>query len=568
MAEFDKLKNLFLKLPDFTPVIKGWNRLEGRPRQLDLERSLKAEVRDPLWMLTRQWQLGEFQGEDAGSPIEVQLTTHQDQSSHYAFSQEALRPMKQDMPVAAMMEAEAWPRDMSMALGIGRYFCKLLRKNALDSFIPLYLEHYPVAESYLEGNLSAQDINTYDAVKGKMIDGIKLIDSILSGTHEQWLDQQSVIHITDKTKLKNTEPLLIQWFDKHYIQSPINPQASWSKERLEYQFRIASETGSKNILIAEQHEGQPLDWYSYDHASGASVPGSSHQKTEKISSIPSPVTFTGMPLPRYWEIESTIIEWSNLDLRKRDLIQMVLIEFMLTYANDWCVIPYERTAGSICEIENMMVTDTFGNKVLIRPYSKVGDSDHDRWSFMKLNTIDGQLVEYAYLPYAPGKPQESAPIEKINFIRDEMANMVWAIENTIPSILGAGLNGYETALANTIEPSADINTSPEAVKYVLGHLPPANWIPFIPVRLPGSSSEIKLQRGKLPGTDKSYKGKILDHSSPYFIYEEEVPRAGKQIQRRYVRTRNHKGETFLWIGRKVNTGKGEGSSGMLWDLVE
>ncbi len=188
---------------------------------------------------------------------------------------------------------------------------------------------------------------------------------------------------------------------------------------------------------------------------------------------------------------------------------------------------------------------------------------------MKLNTIDGQLAEYAYLPNAPGKLQESAPLEKINFIRDEMANMVWAIENTIPSILGVGMNGYEFALANTIDPPANINHSPETAKYILSHLPPANWIPFIPVRFPGSSSEIKLQRGKLPGTDKSFKGKIPDHPGPYFIYEEEVPRAGKQIQKRYARSRNHKGETFLWIGRKVNTGKGEGSSGMQWDhLVE
>jgi hypothetical protein len=49
--------------------VTTWNRLEGRPRTLDLERALRAEVRDPLWMLTKQWQMGEFRGSDAGSPI-------------------------------------------------------------------------------------------------------------------------------------------------------------------------------------------------------------------------------------------------------------------------------------------------------------------------------------------------------------------------------------------------------------------------------------------------------------------------------------------------------------------
>ena len=51
------------------PAITIWNRLEARPRLEKFDRALKAEVRDALWMLTRQWQLGEFKGDDAGSPF-------------------------------------------------------------------------------------------------------------------------------------------------------------------------------------------------------------------------------------------------------------------------------------------------------------------------------------------------------------------------------------------------------------------------------------------------------------------------------------------------------------------
>ena len=29
---------------------------------------LQARLYDPLWLLARQWQIGEFQGEDNGSP--------------------------------------------------------------------------------------------------------------------------------------------------------------------------------------------------------------------------------------------------------------------------------------------------------------------------------------------------------------------------------------------------------------------------------------------------------------------------------------------------------------------
>src|SRR3989442_16003927 len=51
------------------PTVTVWNRLEGRPRRADFDRALKAEVRDALWMLTKQWQIGEFFADDAGSPI-------------------------------------------------------------------------------------------------------------------------------------------------------------------------------------------------------------------------------------------------------------------------------------------------------------------------------------------------------------------------------------------------------------------------------------------------------------------------------------------------------------------
>ena len=55
------------------PTITTWNRLEGRPRSQSFERALQAEVRDALWMLTKQWQMGEFRGSDAGSPVFARL---------------------------------------------------------------------------------------------------------------------------------------------------------------------------------------------------------------------------------------------------------------------------------------------------------------------------------------------------------------------------------------------------------------------------------------------------------------------------------------------------------------
>src|SRR5438093_13207430 len=59
------------------PSITSWNRLEARPRSTDLTTALAARIRDPLWMLARQWQFGEFRGEDAAAPAFAQVTATQ-----------------------------------------------------------------------------------------------------------------------------------------------------------------------------------------------------------------------------------------------------------------------------------------------------------------------------------------------------------------------------------------------------------------------------------------------------------------------------------------------------------
>jgi len=66
-----KLENIEPVLREFQfPTVMMWNRVEGRPRATkNFDRALQAEVRDALWMLTKQWQMGEFEGDDAGSPV-------------------------------------------------------------------------------------------------------------------------------------------------------------------------------------------------------------------------------------------------------------------------------------------------------------------------------------------------------------------------------------------------------------------------------------------------------------------------------------------------------------------
>lgn len=51
------------------PLFEGDDsyRLEPLPRSDEVVSGLSARIHDPAWALTRQWQLGEFAAQDAGS---------------------------------------------------------------------------------------------------------------------------------------------------------------------------------------------------------------------------------------------------------------------------------------------------------------------------------------------------------------------------------------------------------------------------------------------------------------------------------------------------------------------
>jgi hypothetical protein len=51
------------------------------------------------------------------------------------------------------------------------------------------------------------------------------------------------------------------------------------------------------------------------------------------------------------------------------------------------------------------------------------------------------------------------------------------------------------------------------------------------------------------------------------LFEEEVPREGVRVTRNYQYTRWFDGSTHLWIGRRKQIGRGEGSSGLGFDVV-
>jgi hypothetical protein len=59
----------------------------------------------------------------------------------------------------------------------------------------------------------------------------------------------------------------------------------------------------------------------------------------------------------------------------------------------------------------------------------------------------------------------------------------------------------------------------------------------------------------------------LETAEPYFLHEEEVPRAGIVVTQQYQRTPWHGGRAGLWLGVRTKIGRGEGASGLAFDRI-
>jgi hypothetical protein len=586
------------------PTITAWNRLEGRPRTVDFKRALKAEVRDALWMLARQWQMGEFRGDDAGSPVFAKLHTGQTRFDKFKPAAHPARLFDSATPLEATAEHRAIRFTLDLRLLMGRQWLKLIKGlgDYADSFIARYEIELPDPANAADAQICAhQEVwQSFAAVAGRRMDGADLYLHLKANPANHAYDGVN-IDPTHENEIDALAKRFVEWFENLYYQPDKTEGDAWEPDRLEYRFACSAQAApGEKVYTAEEYYHGHLDWYNFDidrDSKGLGETGSTPipPKTDTQSLIPTPVVYEGMPNTRWWAFEDRKTNFGDVKPDTTDLAKLLLIEFGLVYANDWFLIPYTAPEGSIIEIKGLAVTNVFGERFWIEPAGRGSDDVWQRWSIFTIST-KGKTEEAAdtslmILPTVP-KIHESRPLEEVLLIRDEVANMVWGIEKTIPASTGEGKPGGEAAI-ETINfykrlseqnplpaPSPALLKNEAMIRYEVMNTVPENWIPFIPVHVPGDNRKIQLQRASMPriladGTVTPVKPRTallregLDQPTAisYFIHEEEVPRAGVRVTQTFQRTRWHDGSVFVWLGVRKQTGRGEGSSGLAFDRI-
>lgn len=600
-------------------AVMVWNRLEGQPRTRNFLRALQAELRDPLWLLARQWQTGEFKGDDAGSPVlaKAHLTTAPLQGYRPGAGPD--RGYDASIPLEATVEQRRIPfatreslLSLDLRVALGRQWLRLLRRDGLEALLPEYLADYailspdPAAAADAAATAHAESWQQLEALAGRAVDGGALYLYLKADPAHRASDGIANIPAGRAGDLDALGVSLVAWFERLLLQPGDGDNEAWQPARMEYRFAVsAAAEGGQTLLSAEEYFQGRLDWYSLDLdptaepiALPAGAPPPAPPQGHTLAFFPTGIRFEGMPNTRWWSFEDGKTNFGDVAPDTTDLAKLLLLEFGLIYANDWFLVPFAVPAGSLVRVQGLAVTNVFGERTWLQAAGAGADEDWQRWALFNPATRgDAEVAADTLLALLPavGKSSEGAPLEDLYLVRDEISNMVWGIEKAIPLPSGWPRAGREAAtemaerqrqilaaaLAGGLPVPAPLEPAAN-IRYQLMTAVPENWIPFIPVHVEGSNRKIRLQRASMPRiipgdprppakikprTTLLREGLDAAASQPLYLEEEEVSRAGERVLLAYQRTRWTGGRVVTWLGVRKQTGRGEGSSGLAFDRV-
>lgn len=447
-------------------------------------------------MLTRQWQLGEFQAEDTGSPSKTQLETISTRLSRLGFSEldSHVSPIyNQNIPLETLVERETLDDDLidwRTRIQVGQQFERLVydQVNSVglndtkraDSIITLFKEEFKVDIVHPE-DLDNETRQFLDVVSKDAIDGGAMLQEPGMVTHKPVLPKKIKDNCLEKdiSLIVKSLKKLHEWFTTLYSQvddgyTLTNEESpAWKNEKLEHEFSVsAPEINNKQtVLTVKDYSSGNIEWYDFSihHDPNKRLgqdnffENSDGDEREIITEdepkivMPSELRFQGMPNLRWWEFEDQMTDFGDVDLNVTDLAKVLVMDFALLYGNDWFLLPIPLEVGSLCRIKNLTITDVFGVSTPVkRVESKTEELEKRTWNMFNISTnptkninpdetevIVPKICDFLFIPPTVGYKEESSPIEEVRFLRDEMANMIWGVEHTIANGLRNPISGHQ-----------------------------------------------------------------------------------------------------------------------------
>jgi hypothetical protein len=514
-----------------------WTRIEpdfqtGDPEN-DLAHGLAAELADPLWLLGRQWQMGEWQGENSGSPVSAKLSASSFPIDQLSLGTRTTPFIPSATPTDGLVEHDGGRADLAVRAAGGRTFLDALADHKVPAYQAAARSAYPFAPADASNVLERVLIST-------AIDG----DRILADASAAKIAQKLHVAAADT---KNFTDAANEWLAWYASRATAAPSPTWVPDRLEYQFSMAaSVTEGRITLSAPQHDGGRIDWDTFTASVTPPVPAAIAPKpvVTALQILPVLLRIPGMPSPWFWEIEDPGSDYGRIEAGPSDSARLLLIEAALACVPDWFLLPLSLPVASLSRIDTLQIADTFGVTTAIGPVEQVHPDPG--WSLWCVTQGAGRL-NYLLLPppnigFATGEP-----IEKVAIVRDEGANLAWLLHK-IPA------------------------SRPDLLPLLTG---PGDLVYDPMTRLPDARTPLVLT--ELPAGRFLVAGEMVNLPAPpptelvpadFRIYDEELPDEGLTLRRRFELGRTPDGVLRLWISRATTPGARLPASGLHFDHLE
>jgi hypothetical protein len=414
--EFQKGSAYMSEVLKKEPSITGFTRLETQPTAVSMKIGLQAPVADPLWMLSRQWQFNEFQGEDAGTPLNVTFAVE-------GTPVDAFRPGKGDAPWQALerggppieTRVEAEPVWKTHPRFRGEAGLQLLRMAA-SALSKALLQHYALElpiptdpQADQSGLLWATILDRRTVDAQKLLSDLTPLrggDGKLTGLPPALLGADAAAKASSTTGSPDRS--------RHLRRSADNP--AWQRNRLEYAFSLRTgrvAVGANAVrLAADEYTDGHVDWESFEAESLAAQGEPQAGAFAVEQRHPTPVRYPGMPADRYWEFEDASVNFAGAEAGVTDLLRMSITEFALTFGNDWFLVPVRLPVGALYHVTRFEVVDSFGIRAVAGPVQNVNQTPWEMFCVSTGPNLQAQLAHTMFLPDALDGVIDGAVLEQ------------------------------------------------------------------------------------------------------------------------------------------------------------
>jgi hypothetical protein len=500
---------------------------------------LAARVHDPLWLLARQWQVGEWYGEHAGTVIDARLSYTVTGLTHLGETAQSLGPLDVTKPLESQVEA---PRTGGLPLWRRADGGRLVAEAAegVPGLLDAARADHPLAPPD-EDDEDARPL--YELWRRTLPDGESLLAALAD------LDDPTI-------PLPGTLPeagraALGTWRDRWSATLPARSAVdAWQPTGLTHRFAVAAASDTATATFDAEHPGGDLDWYRFTATgTGPALPGAGPADRRTMRLTPTAVRFPGMPNERWWQVDDAVLDLGAVDAGSADLARLLVLDFAISYGGDAYLIPLRVPSASWTTIDALTVTDSFGETVTLGPAAAAD------WAMFTVGPANGLLL----VPGAVGRVAGVAT-EELSLVRDEPANLAWLIEER-----------WEGGLGDPIDRPTAFDTPPPLVPARDAELawrliddPPPSWVPMLAADDPGLGPV--LTRLILQG--RPTRSALADDVAAS-LPDRAVPRSGRRLRRQTHLAHGTDGTPITWVARDTGVARpGTGTAGMRYDRAD